>query len=112
MPHPLFFRKIISRINSIKYEFILIIRLYFKINQTMRQNEKFLDPKPAHTIPFTCLFPCLTLTTPFTATMFPNKLAPNKAPYNIPKDPPFCHFLSFLIVLATPFNKSLESSRT
>ena len=44
--------------------------------------------------------------------MFPNKLAPNKAPYNIPKDPPFCHFLSFLIVLATPFNKSLESSRT
>ena len=42
--------------------------------------------------------------------MFPTKLAP-KVQNNIPKNPPFCSFVSFLIVLVTPVNKILESSR-
>ena len=42
--------------------------------------------------------------------MFPNKLAP-KIPTNIPKNLLFYSFVSFLIVLVTPFNKILESSR-
>ena len=42
--------------------------------------------------------------------MFPNKVAP-KVPDNIPKNPPFSSFVSFLIVLVTPFNKILEYSR-
>ena len=42
--------------------------------------------------------------------MFPNKLAP-KVPYNIPKNPPFCYFVSFLIVCVTPLSKLLEPSR-
>ena len=42
--------------------------------------------------------------------MFPNKLPP-KIPHNIPKNPLFASFVSFLIVLVNPFNKRLESSR-
>ena len=42
--------------------------------------------------------------------MFPNKQAP-KVPNNIPINSPFCSFVLFLIVLVTPFNKILESSR-
>ena len=37
-------------------------------------------------------------------------LAP-KIPNNIPKNPPFCSFVSFSIALVMPFNKILESSR-
>ena len=33
---------------------------------------------------------------------FPNKLAPN-VPNNIPRNPPFCSFTLFLIVLLTSF---------
>ena len=42
--------------------------------------------------------------------MFPNKLA-SKVPNNIPKNPPFCYFVSLSIALVIPFNKILESSR-
>ena len=42
--------------------------------------------------------------------MFPNRLAP-KEPNNMRKNPPFCFFVLFLIVLMTPSNKILESSR-
>ena len=42
--------------------------------------------------------------------MFPHKLAP-EVPNNIPKNYPFCPFVSFLIVLVTPFSKILESTR-
>ena len=35
----------------------------------------------------------------FPANMFPNKVAP-KVPKNILKNPPFCSFVSFLIVLS------------
>ena len=42
--------------------------------------------------------------------MFHKKLAP-KVPNKIPKNPPLCSFVSFLIVLVIPFNKILESSR-
>ena len=42
--------------------------------------------------------------------MFSNKHAP-KVPNNIPKNPPFCSFVLFLIVLVTPFDKILESLR-
>ena len=41
--------------------------------------------------------------------MFPNRLAP-KVPKNMHKSPPFCPFVSFLIVLVTLCNKILESS--
>ena len=37
----------------------------------------------------------------------PSKLAPN-VPNNILKIPPFCSFVSFLIVFVTPFNKTPE----
>ena len=43
--------------------------------------------------------------------MFPNKVAP-KVPNNIPKNLPFCCFVSFLIVLVIHFYKISESSRT
>ena len=42
--------------------------------------------------------------------MLPNKLAP-KVPNKIPRNLSFCYFVSFLIVLVTPFNKILEPSR-
>ena len=42
--------------------------------------------------------------------MFPNRLAP-KVPNNMLKNPPFSSFVSFSIVLATPFINILESSR-
>ena len=50
------------------------------------------------------------LTIPFSANKCPNKLAP-KVPNNILKNPLFCSFVSFLIVLVIPFRKMLESSR-
>ena len=42
--------------------------------------------------------------------IFLNKIAP-KIPNNIPKNPPFCSFVSFFIILVIPFHKILESSR-
>ena len=50
------------------------------------------------------LNPSLALTVPFPVNNFPNKDAPN-VPSSIDKKPPFCSFVSFLIVLVTPFNK-------
>ena len=67
-------------------------------------------PVPALTIPFPLLFPEPALKIPFPVNKFPNKLAP-KVPNNILKNPPFCSFVSFVIVLVTPFNKILEFSR-
>ena len=67
-------------------------------------------PVPALTISFPFLFPELALTIPFPYNKFPNKLAP-KVPNNILQNPPFYSFISFLIVLVTPFRKMLESSR-
>ena len=67
-------------------------------------------PVPALTIRFPFLQPELALTIPFPANKFPNKLGP-KVPYIILKNPPFCSFVSFLIVFATLFSKILESSR-
>ena len=56
------------------------------------------------------LFSDPALTIPFPVNKFPNKLAP-RVPNNILRNPPFCYFVSFSIVLVTPFNKILESSR-
>ena len=64
---------------------------------------------PGLRFPFPFLFREPALTIPFPANKFSNKLAP-KVPYNILKNPPFCSFVSFLIVLVTPFSKILESS--
>ena len=50
------------------------------------------------------------LTIPFRFNKFPNKLAP-KVPNRILKNPTFYSFVSFLIVLVTPFNKISESPR-
>ena len=46
--------------------------------------------------------PALTIS--FPDNKFPNKLAP-RVPNGILKNPPFYYFVSFLIVLVTPFNK-------
>ena len=54
------------------------------------------------------------LTVPFPDKFFvnrsPSKLAP-KVSSNILKNPPFCSFVSFLIVLVAPFDKIFESSK-
>ena len=77
----------------------------------MRGYQKFYCfPEAALTIPFPFLFTEPALTIPFPANKFPNKLAP-KVPNNIFKNPPFCSFVTFLIVLVTHFSKILESSR-
>ena len=73
---------------------------------------------PALTIPFLYLFcetedkgkPDPPLTIPFPVKKLRNKLALN-IPYNILKNCPLFSFVPFLIVLVTPFNKILESSR-
>ena len=82
----------------------------------MRQHWKsHCFPEPALTIPFPFLFceaedegrykveefkerrPEPALTIPFPDNKFPNKLAPH-VPNNILKNPPFCSFVSFIIV--------------
>ena len=67
-------------------------------------------PEPALKIPFHFLFPEPALKIPFPVNKFPNKLVP-KVPNDKLKNPLFCYFLSFFIVLVTPFNKISESSR-
>ena len=73
----------------------------------------------ALTMPFPFLFsyevedegrPETALAIPFPANKFPNKVAP-KVSNNVLKNPPFYSFVSFFIVLVTPFSKILESSR-
>ena len=71
---------------------------------------RFLLPKPALKIPFPFLFSKPALKIPFPVNKFPNKLAP-KVPYNILKNPPYCSFASFFIVLLAPFSKTLEFSK-
>ena len=69
----------------------------------MRQHQKsHCFPVPALTILLPFLFPEPALTIPFPANKFPNKLAP-KVPNNILKNPPFCSFVSFLIVFGDSF---------
>ena len=51
--------------------------------------------------PFLFLYPALIIA--FSINIFPNILAP-KVLNNVPKNPPFCHLVSFLIVLVTPLN--------
>ena len=54
-------------------------------------------PELALTIPYPFLFPEPALTIPFPVNKFSNRLAP-KVPHNILENPPFCSFVSFLIV--------------
>ena len=61
-------------------------------------------PQPALAIPSPAL------TGPSPDSKFPNKDAP-KVLNSIDKKSPFCSFHSFLIVLVTPFNEILESSK-
>ena len=63
-----------------------------------------LFPEPALTTPFYFLILEPALKIPFPVDKYPNKRAP-KVPNNILKNPPFCRFVSFLIVLVTPFSK-------
>ena len=67
-------------------------------------------PRSALTIYFPFLFLKPALAILFPANKFPNKLAPKVSNY-ILKNPPFRSFVSFIIVLVTPFSKILESSR-
>ena len=62
------------------------------------------EPEPVLAIPS----PALTVH--FPDNKLPNKDAP-KVPNNILRNPPFCSFVSFLIVLVTPFNKIFQSSK-
>ena len=107
MTHPLFFRQIISRINTIKSSFIL---LYFKV---VKGWSDIKNPFHFHNqlLKFLDIVSSLSLYFPF---YFHNQLlqflAP-KVPINIIKNPPFFSFVSFLITLVTYFNKILESSR-
>ena len=64
----------------------------------------FLIPSPA------LKNPSLTLTVPFPDNTFPSKEAP-RVPRGILKNPPFRSFVSFLIVLVTPFNRISKSSK-
>ena len=75
-----------------------------------RYSKSHCFPVPGLTIPFPFLFPVPALTIPFPVNKFPNKLAP-KVPIKIFKNPPFYSFVSFFIVLVTPFHKILEFSR-
>ena len=70
------------------------------------QISTLLAPSPALTIPRPRLFAIA----PFPHNKFANKLAP-RVPSNILKNPPFYSFVSFSIVLVTPFNKISSSSR-
>ena len=79
--------------------------------QSLLKDEKFhCFPVPALTILFPFLFPEPALTIPFPDNEFLNRLAP-RVSNHILKNPPFCSFISFSIVLVTLFNKVLESSR-
>ena len=55
------------------------------------------------------LIPSLAFTTPFPFNKLSGKISPSKgapsAPINMLKKPPFCYFVSFLIVLVTLFIK-------
>ena len=57
----------------------------------------FLSPEPA-------------LAIPFLDNKFPSNIYP-KVPTSVPRNPPLCYLVSFLIVLVIPFSKILESSR-
>ena len=103
-----------SRINSIKFRFILIILFISKyvkgrggINFFLIEDP--LEPYPALIIPLP-LEPYPALTIPLPASIFPNKLASN-VPNNILRKHPFCSFASFLIVSLTPSNNNPGSSR-
>ena len=109
MPHPLLF--LAKLFLEKKSWFIFIIFLYFKICYRIRQHLKshcFLVP--VLTIPFPFLFPEPAVTIAFPVNKFSNKLAP-KVANKILKNPPFCYFLSILIVLVITFIKILELSR-
>ena len=99
-----FFSQIISRIN-IKSKFILII---FQRLLNNGVESKILSKIHNKFLTFLLLlyFHNQRLTFLFQVNMFPNKLAP-KVPNKIPENPPFCSFVSFLVVLVN----SLESSR-
>ena len=69
-----------------------------------------MDDAALKTLPFqtnsaftysNCAFPC---------NRFPNKLGP-KVPDNIVRNPPFCSFTSFLVVLPASFVRKADSSR-
>ena len=78
-------------------------------NQKSFLDEDLLDPYPTLNVSFPSeSYPALTI--PFPAIMCPNKLAANVS-NSILRNPPFCYFASFLIVLLTPSNNSPESSR-
>ena len=55
--------------------------------------------------------PLLVVIAPLHVNKFPNKLAP-KVPNNIPRNPPFCYFASFLIVLLAPFINKPDASKS
>ena len=87
--------------------------MYFKVCQRMRWHSKSQSfPVPARTICFPFSFSEPALTIPFLANRCPNKLAQiTKYLVTCLKILLFCYFVTFLIVLVTPFNKILESPR-
>ena len=59
--------------------------------------------------------PALTNSSRALAVLFPDNRFPSKdaakVPTSVDQKPPFCSFVSFLIVLVTPFNRIFESSK-
>ena len=78
----LYFRQIISWINTIKFRFVLVIILYFNFSLRMRRYQKSL---PALIVSS----PALIMSLP--VNRFPNKLAPN----SILRNPPVVLLLYF-----------------
>ena len=98
------FRQIVSRINTIKSWFILITLLYC-ISKLVKGWHDIKNPILFHNQLLQLLL-CFYFQTQFLQFLFLIK-----ARNNMFKIPPFYSFLSFLIVLLTPFNKIAETSR-
>ena len=105
-----FSRQVVYRINTIKSWFILIMLLHFKVCQGIRRHK---NPILFHNqlLQFLFLFyfqiqlsQFLFLVTYFLTNLLLEYLITAKNPH-------FCSFVSFLIVLVTSFSKILESSR-
>ena len=93
--------QVIWPINTLKFRFTLVMRLFFKISQRMRMHQKSYS---------TLFTSSPNLVIPLPGNQFPNKFAP-KVPYSILRNPLLGSFDSLSIVLLSPFSNSSESSR-
>ena len=69
-----------------------------------------MDDAALKTLVFQTVLSLVLIVPYFPCNRFPNKLGP-KVPDNIARNPPFCSFTSFLVVLLTSFVSKADSSR-